>query len=55
MSMDAATKKKIIDEYATSDGDTGSPRFRSPSAPGGSRTSPSTSRSTSTITTAGVA
>ena len=28
MSMDAATKKKIIDEYATSDGDTGSPEVQ---------------------------
>ncbi|MGI8900746.1 MAG: 30S ribosomal protein S15 [Nocardioides sp.] len=25
MSLDAATKKQIIDEYATGDGDTGSP------------------------------
>ena len=28
MSIDAATKKKIIDEYATSDGDTGSPEVQ---------------------------
>ena len=28
MSFDAATKKKIIDEYATSDGDTGSPEVQ---------------------------
>ncbi|HEY7044216.1 MAG TPA: 30S ribosomal protein S15 [Nocardioidaceae bacterium] len=26
--MDAATKKKIIDEYATGDGDTGSPEVQ---------------------------
>ncbi len=28
VSIDAATKKKIIDEYATSDGDTGSPEVQ---------------------------
>ena len=28
MSIDAETKKKIIDEYATSDGDTGSPEVQ---------------------------
>jgi small subunit ribosomal protein S15 len=28
VSFDAATKKKIIDEYATSDGDTGSPEVQ---------------------------
>lgn len=28
MSVDAATKKRIIDEYATSDGDTGSPEVQ---------------------------
>ena len=28
MSLDAATKKQIIDEYATDDGDTGSPEVQ---------------------------
>ncbi len=28
MSVDAATKKKIIDEYATGEGDTGSPEVQ---------------------------
>ncbi|HYU85791.1 MAG TPA: 30S ribosomal protein S15 [Kribbellaceae bacterium] len=28
MSVDAATKKKIIDEYATNEGDTGSPEVQ---------------------------
>ena len=28
MSLDAATKKQIIDEYATGDGDTGSPEVQ---------------------------
>ncbi len=28
MSIDAETKKKVIDEYATSDGDTGSPEVQ---------------------------
>ncbi len=28
MSLDAATKKRIIDEYATGDGDTGSPEVQ---------------------------
>ncbi len=28
MSLDAATKKQIIDEYATADGDTGSPEVQ---------------------------
>ena len=28
MSIDAETKKRIIDEYATSDGDTGSPEVQ---------------------------
>ena len=28
MSVDAATKKRIIDEYAASDGDTGSPEVQ---------------------------
>ncbi|MBA3266444.1 MAG: 30S ribosomal protein S15, partial [Nocardioidaceae bacterium] len=28
MSLDAATKKSIIDEYATSEGDTGSPEVQ---------------------------
>ena len=28
MSLDAATKKQIIDEYATNDGDTGSPEVQ---------------------------
>ena len=28
MSLDVATKKKIIDEYATSEGDTGSPEVQ---------------------------
>jgi len=29
MSLDTAVKKKIMTEYATSEGDTGSPRCRS--------------------------
>ena len=49
---DAETKKKIIAEYAVTEGDTGSPRSRSRCSATASPTSPSTSRRTSTTTTA---
>jgi len=46
MALEQDVKKAIIDEYATHPGDTGSPEVQV-----ASRTSPSTSRSTSTTTT----
>ncbi len=45
MSLDAATKQQIMTEYATRDGDTGSPESRLRCSLAGSPTSPSTSRS----------
>jgi hypothetical protein len=52
---DAETKKKIIAEYGTSEGDTGSPEVQIALLSTASATSPSTSSSTSTTTTAVVA
>ena len=52
---DAETKKKIIAEYATTEGDTGSPEVQIALLSHRIATSPSTSRRTSTTTTAVVA
>ena len=48
---DAETKKKIIADYATDEGDTGSPEVQIALLSHRIATSPSTSRSTSTTTT----
>ena len=55
MSLDAATKKQIIDEYATGDGDTGSPEVQVALLTRRISDLTGTSRSTSTTTTAVVA
>ena len=52
---DAETKNKIIAEYATTEGDTGSPEVQIALLSHRIATSPSTSSSTSTTTTAGAA
>ena len=52
MPLDADVKKEIMTEYATKDGDTGSPEVQIAMLRSASRTSPSTRGSTSTTTTA---
>ena len=52
MPLDAAVKKEIMTEYATKEGDTGSPEVQIAMLTRASRTSPSTRASTSTTTTA---
>ena len=55
MSLDTATKKQIMADYATVEGDTGSPEVQVALLTTRISTSPSTSRRTSTTTTAGAA